>query len=84
MHCVRGRMVFGSFACVVLSLDMMAMRQMSVMTGLFVFTCFVVLCCRQMVLGSFLMVFRSLAMMFSGLLGPRTFLNLWIQKLKHF
>lgn len=64
-------MVFGSFPRMVLSLYLMAMRQVSLMTGFFVFTRFMVLCCHQMVLGSFLMMLRSLAMMFRTLFGHR-------------
>jgi hypothetical protein len=42
---------------------MMAVREMSVMAGLFMVSRFVVLGRQQMVLGSFLVVFRCLAMM---------------------
>ena len=43
MYCVRGRVVFGSFPRVVLGLDIVAMRQVSVMAGFLVFACFVML-----------------------------------------
>jgi len=64
--CVFGGMVFGSFSRVVFSLYMVAMRQMSVMAGLLVFACLVVLCGNQMVFRSLLVVFRGLAMMFGA------------------
>jgi len=47
---------------------MMAMRHMSVMTGFLLFIRIVVLGCRQMVFGSFLMMLRCLAMMVGDLL----------------
>jgi hypothetical protein len=76
-------MIFGGFLRVMFSLYVMAMRHMSMMASFFVLTCFVMLRRQEMVLGSFLMVFRSLAMMFSGLVGHRTSLCCWIQNLKH-
>jgi hypothetical protein len=47
---------------------MMAMRHMSVMTGFLLFIRIVVLGCRQMLFGSFLMMLRCLAMMVGDLL----------------
>ena len=76
-------MMFGSFPRVMLSLYVMAMRHMSMVTGFLVLTCFVMLRRQEMVLGSFLMVFRGLAMMFSGLVGHCNLPCWWVRKLKH-
>jgi hypothetical protein len=68
---VFGGLVFGSFFGVLFSLYMVAMRQMSVMAGLFVIACFVVFCCIEMMVRSLLMMLRCLAMMFGALVRHR-------------
>jgi hypothetical protein len=58
--------VLGCFLRVVLGLHMMAMSQMCLMPGLLVVARLVVLGGSQMILGSMLMMFCCLTMMFSG------------------
>jgi hypothetical protein len=61
-----GSVMLGSFLRVVLRLHMMAMSQMCVVPGLFVVARFMVLRGNRMMLGSILMMFCCLTMMFSG------------------
>jgi hypothetical protein len=60
--------VLGRFFGVVFFLQVMTVRQMSVVAGLFVVTCFVMLGGGQMVLGRLLMMFGCLTMMFRALI----------------
>jgi hypothetical protein len=60
---VRGGVVLRGFAGVVLSLNVVAVRQMGMVGGLFVIALFVVLRRVRVVLGGVLMVLRGVAMM---------------------
>jgi hypothetical protein len=66
--------VLGRFPRVMFGLQVMAMGQMSVMAGLLVIACFVVLGSRPVVLGGMFVMFRGLTVMFSALFRHGTLL----------
>jgi hypothetical protein len=69
--CVFGRVEFGRFLRVVSRLDVVPVRQMGVVTGLFVVTRFVVLGRGLMVLSRLLVMMCRLGMMISALFRHR-------------